>query len=222
VLTSTHRIFRKHLSPSCFRHSSSCDVPTPTPRSTDLPIHYTFREADFTYHSEQQCAARCKGSNQRKQSLNRLPQHQVLQSCFWAAVFPILKMCRWFAYISPTEPCLLSDVLITPANSISKQCSEHYLPKLLPHKKDKDLDHTSDELLRMRNSLLNMDGLGVACTLNLLTFSGLLQGHFHIPPIAQSFTCEISSPSAANLGHIYVFEISNISYKLQHVADRFT
>ncbi|EAT87068.2 hypothetical protein HBI56_140180 [Parastagonospora nodorum] len=71
-------------------------------------------------------------------------------------------MCRWFAYISPTEPCLLSDVLITPANSISKQCSEHYLPGLLPHKKDKDLDHTSDELLRMRNSLLNMDGLGIA------------------------------------------------------------
>ncbi|KAF1850795.1 N-terminal nucleophile aminohydrolase [Cucurbitaria berberidis CBS 394.84] len=71
-------------------------------------------------------------------------------------------MCRWFAYISPTEPCLLSDVLITPANSISKQCSEHYLPKLLPHDKDKDLDQSSDELLRMRNSLLNMDGLGVA------------------------------------------------------------
>ncbi|KAF9693373.1 hypothetical protein EKO04_008839 [Ascochyta lentis] len=71
-------------------------------------------------------------------------------------------MCRWFAYISPSEPCLLTDVLITPANSISKQCSEHYLPSLLPHNKDKDLDHTSDELLRMRNSLLNMDGLGVA------------------------------------------------------------
>jgi len=71
-------------------------------------------------------------------------------------------MCRWFAYISPREPCLLSDVLITPANSISKQCSEHYLPRLLPHDEDKDLDHTSDELLRMRNSLLNMDGLGIA------------------------------------------------------------
>lgn len=78
-------------------------------------------------------------------------------------------MCRWFAYISPTEPCLLSDVLITPANSISKQCSEHYLPKLLPHGDEKELDHTSDELLRMRNSLLNMDGLGVACTYTLHT-----------------------------------------------------
>lgn len=73
-------------------------------------------------------------------------------------------MCRWFAYISPTEPCLLSDVLITPVNSISKQCSEHYLPNLLPHGGEKELDHTSDELLRMRNSLLNMDGLGIACT----------------------------------------------------------
>ena len=77
-------------------------------------------------------------------------------------------MCRWFAYISPTEPCLLSDVLITPANSISKQCSEHYLPKLLPHGDEKELDHTSDELLRMRNALLNMDGLGVACTCTYL------------------------------------------------------
>jgi len=56
----------------------------------------------------------------------------------------------------------LTDVLITPANSISKQCSEHYLPGLLPHAQEKDLDDSSDELLRMRNSLLNMDGLGIA------------------------------------------------------------
>jgi glutamine amidotransferase len=74
------------------------------------------------------------------------------------------------------EPCLLSDVLITPANSISKQCSEHYLPKLLPHGDEKELDHTSDELLRMRNSLLNMDGLGVACTCTLHT-SGQMPSH---------------------------------------------
>ncbi|KAF2396065.1 N-terminal nucleophile aminohydrolase [Trichodelitschia bisporula] len=71
-------------------------------------------------------------------------------------------MCRWFAYISPEEPCLLSDVLIDPANSISKQCSEHYLPKLLPHGEEKDLDDSKDKLIRMRNSLLNMDGLGIA------------------------------------------------------------
>ncbi|KAF2676915.1 N-terminal nucleophile aminohydrolase [Lentithecium fluviatile CBS 122367] len=71
-------------------------------------------------------------------------------------------MCRWFAYISPIEPCLLSDVLITPANSLSKQCSSHYLPGLLPHDKDHDLPHSPDALIRMRNSLLNMDGLGLA------------------------------------------------------------
>ena len=34
---------------------------------------------------------------------------------------------------------------------------EHYLPGLLPHDKEKELDHSSDALLRMRNSLLNMD-----------------------------------------------------------------
>lgn len=71
-------------------------------------------------------------------------------------------MCRWFAYISPEEPCLLADVLINPANSISKQCSEHYLPQLLPHGEEKELDDVPDQLLRMRNSLLNMDGLGIA------------------------------------------------------------
>ena len=71
-------------------------------------------------------------------------------------------MCRWFAYISPEEPCLLSDVLIAPANAISKQCSEHYLPQLLPHGQEHELDDSQDKLLKMRNSLLNMDGLGVA------------------------------------------------------------
>lgn len=71
-------------------------------------------------------------------------------------------MCRWFAYISPKEPCLLTDVLINPANAISKQCSEHYLPHLLPHGSEHDLDDSTDKLLQMRNSLLNMDGLGVA------------------------------------------------------------
>lgn len=71
-------------------------------------------------------------------------------------------MCRWFAYISPEESCLLSDVLIAPANAISKQCSEHYLPHLLPHGEEHELDDSEDKLLKMRNSLLNMDGLGIA------------------------------------------------------------
>lgn len=71
-------------------------------------------------------------------------------------------MCRWFAYISPGEPTLLADVLLTPANAITKQVSEHYLPYLLPHGQEKELDDAPDALLRMRNSLLNMDGLGIA------------------------------------------------------------
>lgn len=71
-------------------------------------------------------------------------------------------MCRWFAYISPVESCLLEDVLLSPANSISKQVSEHYLPKLLPHGEEKELEESSDRLLRLRNVLINMDGLGVA------------------------------------------------------------
>jgi hypothetical protein len=96
-----------------------------------------------------------------------------LEEHFQSSTPHFFTMCRWFAYISPTEPCLLSDVLITPANSISKQCSEHYLPKLLPHGDEKELDHTSDELLRMRNALLNMDGLGIACTSPFSRFSTL-------------------------------------------------
>jgi glutamine amidotransferase len=89
------------------------------------------------------------------------------------------------------EPCLLSDVLINPANSISKQCSEHYLPKLLPHNKDKDLDHTSDELLRMRNSLLNMDGLGIACMshVNFKYYSTTLK------PMVMSISCAFQTRS---------------------------
>lgn len=81
------------------------------------------------------------------------------------------NMCRWFAYISPEEPCLLADVLLTPANAISKQCSEHYLPKLLPHGEETELDD-GDKLLQMRNSLLNMDGLGIAVN-STIQFSDL-------------------------------------------------
>jgi glutamine amidotransferase len=73
----------------------------------------------------------------------------------------IARMCRWFAYISPNEPCLLSDVLIRPANSLSKQVSEHFLPGLLPHGDDKNLHDSPDKMIRYRNALLNMDGLGV-------------------------------------------------------------
>lgn len=71
-------------------------------------------------------------------------------------------MCRWFVYISPGEPCLLSDVLITPTHSITHQVSEHYLPGLLPHGKDHDLHDAPDRLIAARNALLNIDGVGVA------------------------------------------------------------
>lgn len=68
-------------------------------------------------------------------------------------------MCRWFAYISPTEPCLLEDVLITPKHSLVKQVHEHFLPGLISHN-PRDLDD-SDQLIRARNSANNIDGLGV-------------------------------------------------------------
>ncbi|GAB7351039.1 hypothetical protein MBLNU459_g1523t1 [Dothideomycetes sp. NU459] len=68
-------------------------------------------------------------------------------------------MCRWFAYIAPTEPCLLSDVLITPKHSLTNQVNDHYLPHLLAHIPDKiTAKHEAD----VRNRLLNTDGLGVA------------------------------------------------------------
>ncbi|KAF7192944.1 putative glutamine amidotransferase DUG3 [Pseudocercospora fuligena] len=69
-------------------------------------------------------------------------------------------MCRWFAYISPSEPCLLEDVLITPKHSLVKQVSDHYLPKLLPHEAE-DNDDTSNDI-KARNWVFNFDGLGVA------------------------------------------------------------
>jgi glutamine amidotransferase len=68
-------------------------------------------------------------------------------------------MCRWFAYISPTEPCLLEDVLVTPAHSLSKQVNAHYLPNLVSHVPGSET--TSLEISR-RNKFNNVDGFGVA------------------------------------------------------------
>ncbi|KAI5364782.1 putative glutamine amidotransferase type 2 domain, nucleophile aminohydrolase [Septoria linicola] len=67
-------------------------------------------------------------------------------------------MCRWFAYISPTEPCLLEDVLISPKHSLVKQTADHYVPKLLPHKHDQ----SSEDDAKARNFVFNFDGLGIA------------------------------------------------------------
>lgn len=65
----------------------------------------------------------------------------------------------WFAYISPTEPCLLSDVLITPKHALTNQVNDHYLPRLIAHLPDRiTAKHEADA----RNRLLNADGLGMA------------------------------------------------------------
>jgi glutamine amidotransferase len=68
-------------------------------------------------------------------------------------------MCRWFAYISQTEPCLLEDVLILPAHSISKQVNDHYLPMLLLDRQPGG--QTTEAEITVRNRLLNIDGFGV-------------------------------------------------------------
>ncbi|KAI9880848.1 MAG: hypothetical protein M1830_010443 [Pleopsidium flavum] len=68
-------------------------------------------------------------------------------------------MCRWFAYLSETEECLLEDVLVTPAHSLSKQVHEHYLPKLLSHDPH---ELTTEHEITTRNRLFNVDGVGLA------------------------------------------------------------
>ncbi|KAF7799392.1 hypothetical protein EIP86_010624 [Pleurotus ostreatoroseus] len=70
-------------------------------------------------------------------------------------------MCRWFAYLSNTEPCLLEDVLILPKHSLAKQVHEHYLPGLTHFEPDVDRNATEKEIA-LRNRLFNSDGLGVA------------------------------------------------------------
>ncbi|KAI9822653.1 MAG: hypothetical protein M1827_000372 [Pycnora praestabilis] len=68
-------------------------------------------------------------------------------------------MCRWFAYVSGDEECLLEDVLITPKHSLVKQVENHYLPKLLSHDPE---NITSEHEINARNRLFNTDGLGLA------------------------------------------------------------
>ncbi|KAK7050829.1 hypothetical protein VNI00_004940 [Paramarasmius palmivorus] len=63
-------------------------------------------------------------------------------------------MCRWFAYISDKEACLLEDVLIRPTHSIVKQVEDHYLPKLFHHV-DKESDKEQRLDIRARNLYFN-------------------------------------------------------------------
>ncbi|KAL2392408.1 hypothetical protein ABEF95_004672 [Exophiala dermatitidis] len=68
-------------------------------------------------------------------------------------------MCRWFAYLSPDEKCLLEDVLITPDHALSKQVHEHYLPRLISHIPGQE---TTPQEITLRNRLFNVDGFGMA------------------------------------------------------------
>ncbi|KAF8598180.1 N-terminal nucleophile aminohydrolase [Ceratobasidium sp. AG-I] len=70
-------------------------------------------------------------------------------------------MCRWFAYISGSEPCLLEDILCRPDHSIVKQVSDHYLPNLFHHT-DKVHDEAERKDIAARNLFFNSDGTGVA------------------------------------------------------------
>lgn len=65
-------------------------------------------------------------------------------------------MCRWFAYLSTTEPCLLEDVLILPDHAIAKQVHDRFLPYLFHYDPG-----TTKEEISLRNSPFNLDGLGV-------------------------------------------------------------
>ena len=67
-------------------------------------------------------------------------------------------MCRWFAYLSPSEPCLLEDVLITPQHSLSKQVHDHFLPGLFSSLPG---EVTTKQEITLRNRLQNVDGFGM-------------------------------------------------------------
>jgi glutamine amidotransferase len=91
-------------------------------------------------------------------------------------------MCRWFAYISPTEECLLEDVLITPQHSICKQVHSHFLPKLISHVHGEE---TTQSEISLRNRLQNVDGFGIAW----------------YTPARQSFQVEVTAPHPAIYKH---------------------
>ncbi|KAM5540911.1 hypothetical protein V8D89_005555 [Ganoderma adspersum] len=80
-------------------------------------------------------------------------------------------MCRWFAYISTSEPCLLEDVLISPDHAIAKQVHDRYLPYLTHYEPD-----TTPEEMRLRNSPFNLDGIGVVWYTNARAAFGECEG----------------------------------------------
>jgi len=74
----------------------------------------------------------------------------------------MVNMCRWFAYVSTSEDCLLEDVLVTPKHALSKQVNDHYLPKLLSHDPNVHAEPTTQAEISERNRLFNVDGFGMA------------------------------------------------------------
>jgi glutamine amidotransferase len=98
-------------------------------------------------------------------------------------------MCRWFAYIAPTEECLLEDVLITPVSTLranlkahrdvpvemliwlnhwfANSTQAHALSKQVnEHYLPKLMSHTPDgytteDEVSMRNRFNNVDGFGI-------------------------------------------------------------
>jgi len=69
-------------------------------------------------------------------------------------------MCRWFAYISNTEPTLLEDILVRPQHALTKQVNDHYLPYLFHHIPGETQKQEEAEI-KLRNILNNTDGTGV-------------------------------------------------------------
>lgn len=74
-------------------------------------IYAKFDSHDHSYHASPSCAGEQKSTRT-------------------SGIKHVLKCHSWFAYISPTEPCLLEDVLVTPKHSLANQVHEHYLPRV--------------------------------------------------------------------------------------------
>ncbi|PRP83390.1 hypothetical protein PROFUN_09418 [Planoprotostelium fungivorum] len=81
----------------------------------------------------------------------------------WRHKYPFLgaNMCRWLSYLG-LERCLLEDVLVSPGHALTKQVHDHYLPKLVAHYEDDNVEKTKQAECDLRNKLFNIDGLGLA------------------------------------------------------------
>ncbi|KZT67090.1 N-terminal nucleophile aminohydrolase [Daedalea quercina L-15889] len=105
-------------------------------------------------------------------------------------------MCRWFSYISTTEPCLLEDVLIVPKHSLAKQVHDRYLPYLSEYEQDTTKVATKAES-SLRNSPYNMDGLGVGWYTNVRAEYGECDGPH--PALYKVLHLPLSDPVFASI-----------------------